>query len=175
MHDAKGIYFISFATINWIDLFVREVYFSIVVDSLNYCIKNKGLALYAYCIMPSHVHLIFKDNNEEPSKLLQQIKTHTSRELRKAIASNPRESRKEWILWMMKRAGSKTREGFYQLWQHHYQPIEIWSNSVFEQKLDYIHKNPILAGFVSNASDWKYSSAINYEGEKGEVNVEIYL
>lgn len=174
MHDPGGVYFISFATINWIDVFVREDYFSIIVESLNHCIENKGMTVYAYCIMPSHVHMIFRDKNDEPSKLLQQLKTHTSKKIRKAIEDNPQESRKEWILWMMKRAGSKTKEGLFQLWQHHNQPIELWSNSVFSQKLDYIHNNPVASGFVSNPGDWKYSSAINYEGKKGLVKVEIY-
>lgn len=57
--EKQGAYFVSFATINWIDVFTRELYSSIVTESLDYCRKEKGMELYGYCIMPSHVHLIF--------------------------------------------------------------------------------------------------------------------
>ena len=52
------LYFLSFSTVNWIDVFIRPVYKDLVVDSLNYCIAHKGLEVYAWCIMTSHVHLI---------------------------------------------------------------------------------------------------------------------
>ncbi|MEZ5084267.1 MAG: transposase [Bacteroidales bacterium] len=77
MHDKQAMYFVSFATIQWIDVFVREEYFGIIAESLNYCIQNKGMVVYGYCIMPSHVHLIFRDVNKEPSKLLKEFKTFT--------------------------------------------------------------------------------------------------
>ncbi|MCF8405800.1 MAG: hypothetical protein K9H58_17780, partial [Bacteroidales bacterium] len=63
MHNKEGMYFISFAVIKWIDVFVRHEYFEIITDSLNFCIENKGLVVFAYCIMPSHIHLIFLDTN----------------------------------------------------------------------------------------------------------------
>ena len=54
----EKLYFISFATVNWIDVFIRREYKDIVVDSLNFCVENKGLQIYAWCIISSHVHLI---------------------------------------------------------------------------------------------------------------------
>jgi REP element-mobilizing transposase RayT len=48
------------------------------------------------------------------------------------------------------------------IWQQNYHPIEIWSLKVFEQKLNYIHNNPVEEGFVTDSIDWKYSSARNY-------------
>lgn len=53
----------------------------------------------------------------------------------------------------------------YQFWQHHNQPIELWSSKVIKQKLEYIHKNPVVSGFVINPCDWKYSSARNIAGD----------
>ena len=124
--------------------------------------------------MPSHVHLIFTDKAEDPSKLLKELKTHTSKKLSKCISDNPRESRKEWILWMMKRAGSKNSNvKEYQFWQQHNKPIELWSNEVIDQKINYIHNNPIEAGFVREPQHWQYSSANDYCGNKGPVNIEI--
>ena len=174
MLSKEGMYFISFAVINWIDIFIRQQYFELICDSLEYCIKNKGMVVYAYCIMPSHIHMIFSDNNANPSKLLGEFKTFTSKNMRKEIENNIYESRKEWILWMMKKAGVKNSNvKNYQFWQQNNQPMELWSNKFIDQKVDYIHNNPIKAGFVEEAEHWKYSSAIDYSGGKGRIKIEV--
>jgi putative transposase len=54
--EKEGAYFISFATVYWIDVFTREVYFNTIIESLDFCKKNKGMEIYGYCIMPSHIH-----------------------------------------------------------------------------------------------------------------------
>lgn len=172
MYNPEGIYFISFATINWIDIFIREDYFNIITDSLNYCTDNKGLIVYAYCIMPSHIHLIFRDNNNNPSKLIKEFKTFTSKQMRKEIDGNEQESRRKWILQMMRDAGMKNSNvQDFQFWQQHKQPIELWSNHVLEQKLDYVHNNPVVAGFVDEPHQWKCSSARDYVGISGNVKI----
>jgi len=174
MLSKEGMYFISFAVINWIDVFIRQQYFELICDSLEYCIKNKGMVVYAYCIMPSHIHMIFSDNNANPSKLLGEFKTFTSKNIRKEIENNIYESRREWMLLMMKDAGAKNSNvKNYQFWQQNNQPMELWSNKFIDQKVDYIHNNPVEAGFVEEAEHWKYSSAIDYSGGKGRVKIEI--
>jgi putative transposase len=161
--DCKGAYFISFATVYWIDVFTRDNYFSVVIDSLDYCRKNKGMEIYGYCIMPSHVHLIFRSSDGDPSGLIRDFKGYTSRKILKTIEDNPQESRKEWMLWMFESAGNNNSNVKHsQFWQQHNNPIELWSLQVFEQKLSYIHNNPVVSGFVTDPLDWKYSSARNY-------------
>ncbi|AQX05750.1 transposase [Elizabethkingia meningoseptica] len=169
-HEKDGAYFISFATILWIDVFTRTEYFNIIIDSLDYCRKNKGMSIFGYCIMPSHVHLIFASENGKPSELIRDFKGFTSRNLIKAIKENPQESRKEWLLWMFGKAGRKNSNvKKYQFWQQNNHPIEIWSLHVFEQKLNYIHQNPVESGFVMDPWEWKYSSASNYCDDFSEV------
>jgi len=171
--NPEGVYFVSFATVYWIDVFVREVYFTALVESLQYCRQNKGLELFAYCILPSHVHLVFRDKNNDPGNLLKEIKTFTSKTIQKLISENQQESRKEWMLWMMERAGLKNSNvKNRQFWQQNKKPIELWSNSVIEQKIDYIHNNPIEAGFVTEPQHWKYSSAANFYGLKGVMEID---
>jgi len=170
MANPEGRYFVSFAVVYWLDIFVRELYMKIFTDSLNYCSMEKGLELFGYCIMPSHIPLVFRDKNSNPSKLLKELKTHTSKTIRKAIEDNPTESRKEWLLWMMQRAAEKkSNVSQYQFWQHHNKPIELWTNAVIDQKMDYVHNNPVVSGFVTKPEDWKYSSAGDYAGIKGQV------
>ena len=86
--NEQGLYFVSFAVVHWIDVFVRDQYSSIIVDSLNYCRKNKGLEIYCWCIMPSHVHLIIRARENNPDKLIGQVKEFTSKKLVKAIEQN---------------------------------------------------------------------------------------
>ncbi|MGM0582204.1 MAG: REP-associated tyrosine transposase [Bacteroidota bacterium] len=153
-HNKEGLYFVSFATVYWIDLMVREQYFSILIESLDYCRKNKGMEIYCYCIMPSHLHLIFRAKENNPEKVLGRFKEFTSKQLQSAILENIQESRKDWLLWMLKRAGSKSSNVTgSQLWQHNNKPIELYSNAVIDQKVNYIHQNPVVAGFVKYPSD----------------------
>ncbi|MCC9019168.1 REP-associated tyrosine transposase [Flavobacterium lipolyticum] len=158
-----GAYFISFATVYWIDVFTREEYFGNIIESLDYSRKHKAMEIYGYCIMPSHIHLIFRSGDADPSGLIRDFKGFTSKKMLRTIEEHPQESRKEWMLWMFERAGKKNSNiKFRQFWQQNNNPIEIWSLKVFEQKLNYIHQNPVEAGFVTNPVDWKYSSARNY-------------
>jgi putative transposase len=161
--NSEGAYFISFATVNWMDVFTRLEYFQVVIQSLDYCRKKKGMIIFGYCIMPSHIHLIFRSANENPSGLIRDFKGFTSRSLLKSIQENPQESRKEWMMAMFEEAGrERSNVQRYQFWQQDNHPIEIWTLKVFEQKLQYVHDNPVVAGFVLESTDWKYSSARNY-------------
>ena len=173
-HNKEGLYFVSFAVVNWIDLFIRNEYCEIIIESLDYCRKNKGLEIYCWCIMTSHVHLIIRAKNNDPETVLGKFKEFTSKKLRKAIEENLIESRKELILWMFKQAGSTSSNvKEFQLWQHHNKPIELWNINVIEQKISYIHQNPVVSGYVNKAEDWKYSSAIDFSGENGLLEIDL--
>ncbi len=173
-YDKEGLYFVSFATVYWIDVFIRELYFEKMVESLAYCRREKGMEIYCWCIMPSHVHLIFRAKENNPGEVLKSLKTFTSKELQKLIEENQQESRKEWMLWLMERAGLKNSNvKKRQFWQQNNQPIELWSAEVIDQKVDYIHNNPIISGFVSEPHHWKYSSAADYSGFKGLLDIDF--
>ena len=173
-HNKAGLYFVSFATVNWIDVFTRQVYFDVLAESVSYCRQEKGMELYCYCFMPSHVHFIFRSSNEQPMELLRDLKRHTSKKILEAIENNPQESRKEWLLWMFERAGKKQRNVKQrQFWQQHNKPIELWSEKVIQQKIDYIHNNPVETGFVTDPINWKYSSARNYQDDQTVLEIDI--
>ncbi len=172
-HNKSGLYFVSFATVNWLDVFTRQIYFNVLAESINYCRKEKGMELYAYCFMPSHIHLIFRSNTEDPSSLLRDFKSYTAKKIIGAIENNPQESRKEYLLWFFERAAKKkSNVSKYQFWQHHNKPIELWSEKVIKQKIDYTHNNPVESGFVTNAIDWKYSSARNFQDDNTVLEID---
>lgn len=167
-HNTEGVYFISFAVQGWVDVFTRNEYKDILIDNLAYCQEHKGLVIYAYCIMSNHVHLIIgaeKDNLLQ--NILRDYKKFTSKAIIKSIRENPKESRKEWLLEQF-----RTSEG-YTFWRSDNHPIELWSNKVIDEKLEYIHQNPVKEGIVFKAEDYVYSSAINYAGEKGLLEIVV--
>ncbi|APG64039.1 transposase [Tenacibaculum todarodis] len=172
-HNKSALYFVSFATVNWMEVFTRQVYFNVLAESVDFCRSKKGMELYAYCFMPSHVHLLFRSSNEQPMELLRDFKKHTAKKLIEAIQNNPQESRKELLLWLFERAGKKKGNvSKYQFWQHNNQPIELWSEKVIKQKIDYIHKNPVALGFVTSPIDWKYSSARNFQDDHTVLQID---
>ena len=166
--NTEGLYFITITVRHWIDIFTRREYKDIIVDALNYCCKEKGLEVFAWVIMTNHLHLIVraKEGYLLPD-ILRDFKKFTSKSIISAITENQQESRKEWLL-----RGFKTKTG-YQFWQVGLHQIELWSNAVIDEKLNYIHKNPVRSGVVFRTEDYLYGSAIDYAGEKGLVEVCI--
>ena len=113
-HDNDKLYFISYATVNWIDLpcrqadvFVREEYFQIIIDSWKNCQEKRGLEIYGWCIMPNHVHLIIGSKKDRFEDIIRDMKKRTPLELKEEIKNNVHESKKEWMLWMMERTRKK--------------------------------------------------------------------
>jgi REP element-mobilizing transposase RayT len=89
-HNPEGLYFVSFAVVGWLDVFTRNEYKDLVLESLEFCQKNKGMEIHAWCIMTNHVHLIFRSiENQKPELLLGDFKRFTSRSVIKAIQENP--------------------------------------------------------------------------------------
>lgn len=136
-HNPEGLYFISFATVFWVDVFVRRPYFDCIVDNLNYCADNKGMEIYGWCIMPSHIHLIFRSAIQKPEELIRDFKSQTSKKLIALIESNGQESRREWLLNSFRKAATANSNNTKnQFWQQHNNPIELWSANVTQQKMD---------------------------------------
>jgi REP element-mobilizing transposase RayT len=125
--------------------------------------------------MTNHVHLIFSSSEAgKHAEILRDLKKYTSNQIIKAIQSNTRESRKEWILEIFGKAGIRNSNNQeFQFWQQHNHPIEIYSPKIISQKIEYVHNNPVSSGFVSEADHYLYSSARNYAGQKGILEVEI--
>jgi putative transposase len=172
--DPDKLHFISFAVVYWIDLFIRNEYKEIILDSWRYCQNEKNLEIYGWCIMTSHVHMIIGSSGRPLDKIVGEMKSYTSRSLRKAIANHPGESRKEWMAWLMERAGKKnSNNNDWQLWQQDSHPIELLNKEIFYQKLEYIHQNPAEAGFVDKAEEYLYSSARDYFGRKGLIELSF--
>ncbi len=176
-HNPEGVFFVSFAVVEWIDVFTRNEYKDIVIEALRFCQQNKGMEIFAWCIMTNHVHLIFRSSEgRKPELLLGDFKRYTSKKIVQAIRDNPAESRRDWLLEQFKKAADRsTNVTNFQFWRHDNMPIELWSNKVIEEKLNYVHYNPVVEGLVFRPEDYVYSSAIDYSGEKGMLDGVIVI
>ena len=160
-------YFVTLQVVYWIDIFTRQKYRDIIIENLAYCQKNKGLDIFAWAIMSNHIHMIIRSEKIGLSNFLRDFKSFTSKAILTEIEEST-DSRKDWMLKLFKNAAYKhKRNSEYQFWTHENHAELLFSNNFIEQKLDYIHNNPVRAGLVNNPEDYKYSSAIDYADGKG--------
>lgn len=171
--DNRQLYFVTFTVVHWIDIFIREEYRKVFYDSIKYCQTNKELEVYGYCIMTSHMHMIIGTENGVLSDIVRDLKSFTSRHIRKAIETNNHESRREWMLDLMLKTGEENkRNNEFQFWQQHNHPVELSTSDMLQQRLDYIHNNPVALGLVEKQEEWVHSSAGDYHGiRKGSIEL----
>ncbi|WP_145857221.1 REP-associated tyrosine transposase [Pedobacter suwonensis] len=172
--DPEGIYFLTFTIVDWVDIFTRISYKEIIINSLKYCQSNKGLKLYAYCLMTNHIHLIASASSGiKLFEIIRDFKKFTNKAIITEINSG-NESRKKWLLNKFEFAGRYfTRIENYKVWQDGYHAVELISPEFTFQKLNYIHQNPVTAGIVSEPENYIYSSATNYHGLRGLIEIEL--
>lgn len=175
IRNQDEFYFVTFTVVAWIDVFIRNEYREIFLDSVKYCQKEKGLLVGAWCIMSSHIHLILGTSGQHKLEdIIRDLKSYTSRHIRKHIEYSSTESRKEWMMRIFKQAGSeRSNNNDFQFWQQHNHPVELSTNEIMLQRLDYLHNNPVAAGFVETPRDWVHSSARDYEDEKGYLEISF--
>ncbi len=168
VRDPDKLYFLTFAVVAWVDVFTRKAYKDILVESLKFCQEQKGLQLYAFCIMPNHVHLLAGvEAGKDLTAVIRDLKKYTAFAITKAIEENLQESRRDWMLWIFRKHGERNRNNTtYQFWQQDNHPIELNRNFMITQKLEYIHQNPVRAGICYAPEDYIYSSAGQYIGKE---------
>ncbi len=175
-HRITGeVYFVTDTVVDWVDVFTRPVYKHIILESLEYCQKNKGLIIYAWVLMSNHLHAIVGSNSQERvSDIWRDFKKFTSKKIIETIQTEYSESRSEWMLNRFEYSGKNDKKiKNYRFWQEGNDAQGIYLNDYFEQKLNYIHENPVKAELVNRAEDYRYSSAIDYAGSIGLLKVEV--
>jgi putative transposase len=166
--NEPAYYYMTCTVVGWLDVFSRDDYRQILIDSLQFCIANKGLHVNAFVFMTNHIHLIgWAEEGTVLSETMRDFKRHTGKEIIKAIETNPSESRKEWLMHMFKYFGSQAQNRTqHQFWQDGFHPVHVYSDGVIRQKLNYLHQNPVPAKHVTEQEMWYYSSAAQYSGSK---------
>ncbi|MEQ9063682.1 MAG: transposase [Vicingaceae bacterium] len=172
--NPEGIYFISPTLVGWVDLFTKSIYRELIVNSLRYCQEEKGLIIHAWCIMSSHLHLIVSCQDQFAiSSIVRDFKKYTSKAMIKAIIQSD-ESRREWLLRIFKEAAQPIRRNTnYKVWQDGNHPVELIDNKMLDERLNYLHLNPVKEAIVQQPDYYIYSSANDYfREEEGILKIE---
>jgi putative transposase len=160
-------YFIPCTVVKWIPLFTRKPYFDILLDSLRFCRQHKGLKVHAYVILYNHLHLVVA--GEKLTDIIRDFKSYTA----KLLIARLEQDQKIWVLnqFQYHKQPTKTQSD-YQVWQEGFHPQQIVSEEMLHQKVNYLHHNPVRIGVVEQPEDWVYSSARDYAGGKGLVELD---
>ena len=133
--NKEAVHFVTFAVVEWVDVFTRKEYKDILITSLKYCQKEKGLVIYAWCVMSNHIHLAVAAKNQNLRDILRDFNKFTAKQVIKAMETSKTESRKDWMLSVFKSIGaSNSRNSEYQFWRQDNQPKEMYSSH-------FTHKN----------------------------------
>lgn len=159
-------YFLTCTVVNWLPIFGRQAIAQIVLDSFKFLQDQERLNLYAYVILENHLHCVASSKNL--SKEIGNFKSFTARKMIDFF-----EERK--IGHILKQLEFYTLQGrgerAHQIWQKGSHPLLIQSQEMMNQKIEYIHKNPVKRGYVDDPLHWRYSSARNYAGREGLLDV----
>ena len=155
--EKDGIHFLTSTINEWLPVFTSQTYFELIIDSLKFYIENKYFRLYAYVIVENHFHMIV--SSPHLSETVASLRKYTARKIIRQLEKD----QKFWLLnqlaFYKKRHKKRSR---YQIWQEGIHPEFIQTGRMLCQKLDYIHYNPVLRGYVDLPEHWRYSSARNY-------------
>ena len=170
IYEPTHPHFITCTILHWIPIFTRTQTTEIIYESLKHLQKNDNLKLYAYVILENHLHLIA--SSDDIAKSMRSFKAHTAREILKHLQENGVKIILEQLAFY-KKAHKKTAT--YQLWQEGIQPKLIVNDKMMIERMNYIHNNPVKRGYIDYAKCWRYSSARDYEGIDGLINIEKFF
>jgi putative transposase len=169
VRNQGAAHFVTFTVHQWADVFTRSRYVDILLESLKHCQKEKGLEIYTWVIMSNHCHFILRAKNENLSDIIRDFKKYTAKSIYKSIEENSKESRREWLLEVL-----KYKEKIW-FWEEGYHGEEIIDTEFFYTKVNYIHLNPVKAGIVEKEEEYLLSSAADFYGiRKGEIQLSEF-
>jgi REP element-mobilizing transposase RayT len=160
-------HFLTSTVVNWLPIFGNPSIAQIVLDSLQFLQQHERLTVYAYIILENHLHLIASADNL--SKEIANFRSYTARQIIDFYkAQNVQHILKQLNYYKLRHKTDRD----YQLWQEGTHPEQIQGKAMMRQKIEYIHYNPVKRGYVDEPTHWRYSSARNYVGQKGLLEVQ---
>lgn len=160
-------HFLTCTVVNWLPLFSKPELVQIILDSLNFLQSHQRMTIQGYVIMENHLHLIATAPNL--SKEIAAFKSFTARSMIDWLKTN---QSTYWLTQLKLNKYSYKTDQDYQLWQEGCHPQAILDWQMFQQKLEYIHNNPVRRGYVDDPAHWRYSSYRNYAGQPGILPID---
>lgn len=164
--DFQELYFWTATIHNWENLLMNDALKMEIINALKYLKHRKLITLYAFVIMPNHIHLIWSisgnNRKESPMASLLKFTAHQYKQYLKLYA--PGRLPDYYV---------GTREKNYEFWQRDPLAIPLFTRAVILQKLDYIHRNPVSKrwALVEHYDDYRFSSAKYYNGGEDEFEL----
>jgi REP element-mobilizing transposase RayT len=168
IHDPTHLYFVTASVVEWIPLFKYPKYTEVILSSLSWMQKEKRLLLFAFVIMPTHAHLLIKPQNQTIGETVQQFGSFTAHEILKKVRED---GKTDWLKTFEQEKRDPRHK--HSIWQD-IQAKNIFSMEVLEQKVEYIHQNPIRKDWklATDRADYIYSSAGYYDyGRKPIIEI----
>ncbi|MEX0722527.1 MAG: transposase [Gracilimonas sp.] len=162
-------YFITSTIKDGLPLLSKPELAQVVLESLTYLQNARNVQLYGYVIMENHFHAVVK--GEDLAKKLRLTKSFMARMMVDVMIENGNSKLLSQIAFRKLRHKLKSD---YQVWEEGFHPKQLFNNELLVQKLEYMHYNPVKAGFVERPEHWRYSSMKNYLGQEGLIPVTIY-
>ena len=167
IHDASEPHFLTCTIRHWLPVFRWPEAAEAVIESWRFLGEHAGLIIYGYVIMEDHLHAIAAA--PDLPGVIARFKSFTALRILEAL----RKRGDRTLLWLLsRRLPQRKANRQHQVWQEGSHPKQIVSHEMMRQKLDYIHNNPVRRGYVDDPADWRYSSARNYQGLSGLLDVE---
>ena len=167
IYESTHPHFITCTVLHWIPIFTNKESVQIILESLRYLQNDHNFKLYAYVILENHLHLVA--SSDAIAKDMARFKSYTAREILNLLQKRNIKMILDQLAFY-KKAHKVDRE--FQVWQEGMQPKLIQSEQMMIEKINYIHNNPIKRGYVDEAKHWRYSSARDYEGDEGLIEIE---
>ncbi len=162
----NACYFITITARKFIPLFRDEEVVRILFDSLEYLRHKDGLKVYAYVVMPNHIHLVVGCDSKAMNDIVGSFKSYTSRSIAEYLELNDEQRLKE-----IQKVAYKGQS--YAIWQETFRSEVICDEAFLRQKVDYIHNNPVKGGLVESVDDWQHSSYAQLQGDNFVLGFKV--
>ena len=169
IYEPTHPHFVTCTILHWLPIFTRQESVNIVLNSLKFLQKQDNLKLHAYVILENHLHMVLR--SDDLQKSMESFKKFTAREILKLLQ---RENAKTILDQLAFYKKAYRKEKSFQVWEEGYQPKLIQTEAMLKVKIDYIHYNPVKRGYVDKAVHWRYSSARDYEGDFGLIEIDRF-
>lgn len=174
--EQQACHYLTLNVVDWIDIFIRPVFKQVIVESLNYFIEKKGFTVYAWCLMTNHLHLMAQAKQGYGlSVIVHDFKKFTTKIILENIDVE-QGIRRNWMMKKFEEASTSLKMlDKFQVWQTCINPvyIDLKKTELVAEMLDHIHNNPVRNRIVTSAEDYLHSSARDYAGIKGLINVQL--
>lgn len=170
----ENFFFITTTVVKFIPIFNNPAFCEILLSNIKHYRNKYKFTILGYVIMPTHFHWIVEvDNNAgSVSDIMRDVKKFTAWQIFDSLL----EEKNGMLLDLFREAAMYINDQERKLWMKRFDDEVIRDQKMFWTKLNYIHQNPVKAGLVLKAEDYKYSSARNYTFDDQsvlEVNTEM--